>query len=129
MTAPAPVPGWARAEWAALLGLASALGIEHAREIHWAPFVAAFLAIDLVGYLPGAIAFHRARRGPIASIYHHLYNVAHSLITAAAAVIAWAIGGGGFEWAMLAIPIHLCGDRALFGNARKPVGFLFEAAS
>ncbi len=32
----------------------------------------------------------------------------------------------GWEWALLAIPIHLLGDRALFGNALKPFSVPFE---
>ena len=30
------------------------------------------------------------------------------------------------EWALLALPIHLCGDRAIFGNFLKPFGLSFE---
>jgi hypothetical protein len=30
------------------------------------------------------------------------------------------------EWALLAIPLHLCGDRALFGNIAKPFSIAFE---
>jgi hypothetical protein len=39
--------------------------------------------------------------------------------------IIWCltIGPG---WALLAIPIHLLGDRALFGNSFKPWGTSFE---
>lgn len=97
----------------------------HAREVDWTRFVAAFAVIDLVGYLPGARAFRRAGGGPIAPLYHHLYNLTHSFLTAAAVVGLWAVAAG-FEWAMLAIPLHLAGDRGLFGNRKKPVHLPFE---
>ena len=34
----------------------------------------------------------------------------------------------GAEWALLVVPIHLCGDRALFGNFLKPFRVPFEPA-
>jgi hypothetical protein len=33
------------------------------------------------------------------------------------------------EWALLAMPIHLFGDRSLFGNFLKPFGVSFEPAA
>jgi hypothetical protein len=115
-----------RAEWLAFLGLAVGIGLVHARQIHWGRFAAAFVLIDLVGYVPGAIAAHRARGQRIARFFHHLYNVTHSFLTAGAVVGLWTLAAGRPEWAMLAIPIHLAGDRGLFGNTYKPVGLPFE---
>ena len=43
-----------------------------------------------------------------------------------AGVALWAYAHGGFEWAMLAVPIHLSGDRGLFGNTLKPFELSFE---
>jgi hypothetical protein len=97
----------------------------HLPALHWPRFLLAFAAIDLFGYLPGALAFRRAAGGPIAPLFHHLYNVTHSFLTAALVIGAWAALGG-LEWAMLAIPLHLCGDRALFGNGPKPAHRPFE---
>jgi len=97
----------------------------HLPQLHWARFLAAFTLIDLGGYLPGALAFHRARGARIAPLYHHLYNVTHSFLTAGFVVAVW-ISVTGPEWAMLAIPLHLCGDRALFGNGPKPAHLPFE---
>ena len=110
------------------MGAAGLLVLLHATAVHWPRFVLAFVLIDLVGYLPGAQAFRRARGGPIAPLYHHLYNVTHSFHTAAIVVGGWAVALGGFEWAMLAIPLHLCGDRGIFGNGPKPVHRPFEHA-
>lgn len=115
-----------RAEWLAFLGMAAGLGLAHAHQIRWGRFAAAFVLIDVVGYLPGALAARRARGGRIARVYHHLYNVTHSFLTAAAVVGLWTLAAGGPEWAMLAIPIHLAGDRGLFGNTYKPVALPFE---
>ena len=95
-----------RAEHLAIAAALSALVLMHAREVAWGRFIAAFLAIDTVGYLPGAIACRRGTGRPIAPVYHHLYNLTHNFLTAGVAAALWAIGHGGFEWAMLALPIQ-----------------------
>jgi len=119
---------WVRAEHVTLVLVLSALVLVHYRDVAWGRFAAAFVIIDLVGYVPGAIAYRRRGGGPIAPIYHHLYNVMHSYLVMGAAVGLWALAGG-FEWAMLAVPIHLSGDRGLFGNVYKPVSLPFEPAA
>jgi len=100
----------------------------HRQDLRWGPFIAAFVLIDAIGYLPGAIAFRRGGRGKIGPVYHHLYNLTHSFLTAGAVIGAWALAIGGLEWAMTAIPIHLLGDRGLFGNTYKPAALPFEPA-
>ncbi len=115
-----------RAEHVALVAALAVLGLMHAPEIAWGRFAAAFLLIDLVGYLPGAVAFRCARGGRIDPLYHHLYNVTHSYLTAGVGVALWTLAAGGLEWAMLALPIHLSGDRGLFGNTYKPASLPFE---
>jgi hypothetical protein len=123
-------PHWlGRAEALALMTASALLILLHARQVHWARFAVAFVAIDLLGYLPGARAFRRAAGGRIAPLYHHLYNFTHNFLTAAVAIGLWAALGGGFEWAMLAVPLHLYGDRGLFGNGFKPAGRPFERPS
>ena len=116
-----------RLEYLALMAAAGLLMLLHAGEVHWGRAVIAFAAIDLVGYLPGARAFRRAGRRRISPVYHHLYNVTHNFLTAAAVTALWALLGGGLEWAMLAIPLHLAGDRGIFGNGFKPPALPFEA--
>ena len=118
---------WVRAEHAGAVVILAALVLAHWSEVAWPRFVLAFVAIDAVGYVPGALAFRRARGGPIAPIYHHLYNLTHHYLVAAAAVTLWAFTGGGLEWAMLAVPIHLSGDRGFLGNAFKPSAAPFES--
>ncbi len=118
---------WVRAEHTALVLVLCVLVGMHASNLAWGRFIAAFVVIDLVGYLPGAIAFRRAGRGKIAPVYHHLYNVTHSYLIAGAGVGIWVLASGSAEWAMLAVPIHLSGDRGLFGNVYKPVSLPFES--
>jgi hypothetical protein len=115
----------ARAEQVALMLLCGALLLWHRAEVNWWRATAAFVVIDVVGYLPGAIAYRRRQGGPIPAIYHHLYNFAHTYLVVGTGVAVWAYFGG-FEWAMLAVPFHLSGDRGVFGNVFKPVALPFE---
>lgn len=117
-----------RAEHTALLIALSVLIALHVGEVRWSRFIFAFVIIDLVGYIPGAIAYRRHGGGKISPVYHYLYNLTHSYLTAGVAVALWALAAGGFEWAMLAIPIHYSGDRGLFGNIYKPTELPFEPA-
>ena len=117
---------WVRLEHVALMVALSALALSHLRELDLGRFVLAFVLIDLIGYIPGAVAYRRARDGRIPPIYHHLYNLTHSYLTAGAVIALWAWLAGGLEWAMLALPIHLSGDRGVFGNTYKPLALPFE---
>jgi hypothetical protein len=114
-------------EWLALLGICVWLAIAHLGEIRWLVFAGMFAVIDVVGYLPGAVAFRRSRDGRIHRGYYVAYNAMHSLLTGGALVGAWALLVRP-EWALLAVPIHLLGDRGLFGNTLKPFGVPFEPA-
>lgn len=114
-----------RLEYLAALALSLYLLLTHLGEVRWIPFVALFVYIDLIGYIPGAIAYHRSRTKRIHKAYYVLYNLMHSLVTQFVVVLGWAFFVG-WEWALLAIPIHLCGDRALFGNFLKPFNVTFE---
>ena len=120
-----------RAEYLAALAFSIVVAVVHLRDIRWPVFLGMFLYIDLIGYLPGAIAYRRARRGTgdgrIPRVYYVLYNSMHSLLSAAAVAGLWCLFARP-EWALLALPIHLCGDRALFGNFLKPFGLSFEPA-
>jgi len=116
-----------RAEYLALMLVSGLLMLLHAREVSWARAAIAFAAIDLIGYLPGARAFRRAGGRPIPPLYHHLYNVTHNFLTAALVTAVWGLATGGLEWAMLALPLHLAGDRGIFGNGFKPAALPFEA--
>jgi hypothetical protein len=117
-----------RAEYGAALVGAVVLAALHLGDIRWPVFVGLFLYIDLIGYLPGAVAYRRARCGAIPKAYYLLYNAMHSLLSAAAVAGLWCLVVGP-EWALLALPIHLFGDRAIFGNFLKPLGVSFEPAT
>jgi hypothetical protein len=114
-----------RAEYLIGFVVATVLIIVNFGEIRWLPFIGLFLYIDLIGYIPGAIAYHRSETKRISKAYYVLYNTMHSLITQSIVVglWGWLIG---WEWALLAIPFHLFGDRGLFGNFLKPFGLSFE---
>jgi hypothetical protein len=107
------------------LGTCVALFVLHLGEIRWLPAVLLFVYIDVIGYLPGAIAFHRSTTKRIPRVYYVLYNTMHTFSTQFAVVGVWVLVFG-WEWALLAIPIHLFGDRALFGNSLKPFSVTFE---
>jgi len=115
----------ARAEWLMGLLVGVTLAIYNIEHINWFVFVGLFAVIDVIGYIPGAIAYHRSPDGAISKGYYVAYNVMHSLLAAGAIALAWALIFGP-EWALLALPIHLFGDRALFGNTMKPFGIPFE---
>ena len=114
-----------RAEYLVGFVLSSVLIIIHAGQIRWLPALLMFLYIDLIGYIPGAIAFRRSEDKRISKTYYVLYNTMHSLITQSAVVGLW-IWLVKPEWALLAIPWHVFGDRGVFGNFLKPFGLPFE---
>lgn len=114
-----------RLEWGALLVVCAIMFLANMSAVNWPVFAALFIVIDAIGYLPGMIAHRRSATGAVARVYYVLYNMMHCLAT-------WAVllGGAvilfGWQWAMLAVPLHLLGDRALFGNSLKPFGVSFE---
>ena len=114
-----------RLEYLGALGVAFYFFFAHLGEINWWAFAFLFLYIDLIGYIPGAIAFHRSATKRISKTYYVLYNTMHSMFTQGVVTLLWGLVFG-WEWALLALPIHLCGDRALFGNFLKPFGVTFE---
>lgn len=116
-----------RLEYGIALAVCVALFVVHIGEVRWLPAVVLFAYIDVLGYLPGALAHHRAKGARIPRVYYVLYNVTHSFATQAVVAGVWLLVAG-WEWALLAIPIHLLGDRALFGNALKPFSVPFEPA-
>jgi hypothetical protein len=115
----------ARAEYGVALGVCLVAFLRHIGEVRWMPAVILFTYIDLIGYLPGHMAHLLSRKREIRRTYYVLYNIMHSFVTQAAVVGLW-LWVFRFEWALLVVPIHLCGDRAIFGNFVKSFKVPFE---
>jgi len=113
-----------RAEYGLALGVCVVAFLGHIDEVRWIPAAILFAYIDVIGYLPGLFVWIR-RHGDVPKAFYVSYNIAHHLGTAAALAGLWCLLVGP-EWALLALPIHLMGDRALFGNMLKPFGVSFE---
>ena len=111
-----------------LIGL-SLLVLAHWSEVNWIRFIVAFAWSDLVGTFPGLYWYYK-RTSPanraVPSTFYHLYNFGHSFIAVGVITAIWYALTGRFEWAMLAMPIHLLGDRAIFGNIYKASSLEFE---
>ncbi|MET9646248.1 hypothetical protein [Streptomyces syringium] len=99
--------------------------IAHIGDVRWFPAILLFVYIDLIGYIPGAIAYRKSPDKQIPKTYYVLYNTMHSLLTQGAVLGLWVVISG-WEWALLVIPIHLCADRGVFGNFMKPFALSFE---
>jgi hypothetical protein len=114
-----------RAEYLAGLAVSAGFFLAHLGQISWIPAVVLFVYIDLIGYIPGAVAYRRSPNHRISKGYYIAYNAMHSLLTQAvvAALFIWIVHP---EWALLVLPIHLFGDRGLFGNFLKPFDLPFE---
>lgn len=114
-----------RAEYLVAWVVVSVLIVMHWNEIRLLPAIGLFLYIDLIGYIPGAIAFRRSKDGRISKNYYLAYNIMHSMITQGAVILVWGFTIG-WEWALLAIPWHLFADRGVYGNFLKPFALPFE---
>lgn len=114
-----------RAEYLVGWTVASILIVVHWSDIRLLPAIILFAYIDVIGYLPGAIAFRRSPNGRISKNYYLAYNIMHSMITQGAVIAIWGFTIG-WEWALLAIPWHLFADRGVYGNFLKPFGLPFE---
>src|ERR1700690_1913233 len=79
-----------RAEHIALLVILTGLLFWRAGEVNWLRAVVAFVLIDVVGYIPGAIVFRRSRHGRISRWYYNAYNIAHTYLVSGAGVALWA---------------------------------------
>jgi len=88
---------WTRIESIVMMLVLIGLVAMHIGDVHWGRFIFAFAIIDVIGYIPGAIAYKRQGGGRIAPIYHHLYNFTHSLVTGGIAIALWAFAPGAFD--------------------------------
>jgi hypothetical protein len=118
-----------RLDWAVIMIAALVPVVMHWREVRWWPFFIAFALPDVIGTFPGLYCYYGRRNGAhrsIPSVIHKLYNFGHNFVTVSAFCAIWYLITGHLEWAMLAFPIHLAGDRSVFGNIYKPFGTAFE---
>ena len=104
--------------------LVKAGAVDH-EPVDWIGAIVLFAYPDTIGYLPGAIAYRKAKDKRIPLWYARTYNVLHSMFTAAAVAGVYILFFG-VDWALLAIPIHLFGDRSVFGNIFKMENVRFE---
>ncbi|MBB5912207.1 hypothetical protein BJY24_001074 [Nocardia transvalensis] len=114
-----------RAEYGVATLVCTLLFFYHVGEVRWWAAIALFAYIDVIGYIPGLIVHLRHEDGAVPKLYYVLYNTMHSFVTQAVVLGLW-IWIHGFEWALLVVPIHLLGDRALFGSFVKPFSVPFE---
>jgi len=114
-----------RAEYLLAWIVVSILIVLHWSEIRWLPALVLFAYIDVIGYIPGAIAFRRSPYGRISKNYYLAYNIMHSMITQGAVIAIWGFTIG-WEWALLAIPWHIFADRGIYGNFLKSFRLPFE---
>lgn len=114
-----------RLEYLVGLGVATYLFIANVSDVRWWVAVLFFFYTDLIGYLPGAIAYRRSQTKRISKVYYLLYNTMHSIVTASAIAGLWCLAVGP-EWALLASPIHIGIDRGIFGNFLKSFSVAFE---
>src|SRR4051794_3768534 len=91
-----------QAEYLVGLAVAGALLASHAGDVRILPALVLFFYNDLVGYIPGAIAYRRGD-GRIAKTYYVLYNVMHSIVTSVLVAGVWALAVKP-EWAMVVMP-------------------------
>lgn len=114
-----------RAEYLGVFAVAAVAFLWHIDEVRWGPAILLFAYIDIIGYIPGLIAYTLSKDGRIHPVFHVLYNVMHTWLSAGAVVLLWAWLVGP-EWALLVVPLHLFGDRGLLGNYAKPISEPFE---
>jgi hypothetical protein len=114
-----------RAEYALLTAASGYLLLRNRKHVRWPVALGLFAWSDALGYIPGAIAYRKSANKRVSKAYYVAYNVGHSGLSGALLAALWARFVRP-EWALLAIPLHLGGDRSLFGNFLKPFSVPFE---
>jgi hypothetical protein len=115
----------ARAEYALGFVVCMWLMIAHWSELDVWQAILLFAYIDLIGTVPGLVAYHLSPTGQIHRGYYYVYNVLHSCVTQGLVIIGY-IGLFGWQWCILGIPTHIFIDRAMFNNYPKPFGVAFD---
>jgi len=119
-----------RLDYVCLLALSLCAMVAQWSELELWHFVAAIAWQDLLGYYPAAAVYYwprpsgTVRRLPRA--FYVVYNLTHGVPLNLAVLSVWWAANSGWEPAMLAIPIHLCIDRGVFGRYYKSFCIAFE---
>jgi len=119
-----------RADWLCIMFALLAAVVWFRQEINWLLFFVMFWYIDVIGTAPGLyLQWKNARAGRRnASVPNWAvagYNICHSFVTQGIVIAVWYLISG-FEWTMLAMPLHLAADRGVFGNIYKNYNEAFE---
>lgn len=114
-----------RAEYTLLTAASLYLLWKKRSEVRWPVAAALFWYTDVIGYIPGAIAYRRSGTKRIPKGYYAAYNVLHSAVSASVVAALWARLVRP-EWAMLGMPLHIGVDRGVLGNFLKPYSVAFE---
>ncbi len=115
-----------------LVILAVLLGLLYTQraELNYWHFFFAIAWQDVIGYYPAATVHFWPRKlggkGVVPRWMYVLYNVIHGIPLNTAVLLAWLWIAGGWQPAMLAIPIHLCIDRGVLGRFYKTFRTAFE---
>ena len=115
----------ARSEYALGFVVCMWLMISHWSELDVWQAILLFAYIDLIGTVPGLIAYHVSADGQISKVYYYVYNFLHSWVTQGIVMIGY-VEVLGWHWCLLGIPAHLCIDRSMFNNYPKPLGVAFD---
>jgi hypothetical protein len=83
-----------RLEFAVAMIASGVALLAHWNQINWPAFIALFSYIDIIGYIPGAIAWRRNHGRLDTRVYHVLYNATHNFLTAGAAPASGCSPGG-----------------------------------
>lgn len=119
-----------RLDWLCIMLVLAVLVAVNWQQVNWLRFWVMFWVIDAVGTVPGFYYYFRNRHrthGVVPNWCVVAYNTCHSFATTTLVLAGWYYLSGP-EWAMLGMPIHLAGDRGVFGNIYKNFGVQFEAS-
>lgn len=114
-----------RAEYTLLTAASLYLLWKKRSEVRWPVAAGLFWYTDVIGYMPGAVAYRRSKTKRIPKHYYAAYNILHSGVSASVVAALWARLVRP-EWAMLGMPLHIGVDRGLLGNFLKPFSVSFE---
>ena len=113
-----------------LLALSIYLLIQQLDALNVWHFMLAIAWQDAISYYPAAILYYWRRKPGqpmrMSRFFYVVYNVMHGVPANLTVLLVWLHENGGWEPAMLAIPIHLCIDRGLAGRYLKSFSIAFE---